>query len=292
MSLSTMVTSKHVIVRKFCTRRLYIQCAKDMQKQAKMYKAGMVPTMCNRPFSDGNLGKTKQLLVHFAPLVQSSTWRWHWWCWGWWGWWRWRIYFMSINCLSRFFFCQPWILIKDTKYRWYFSWKSWQPWSRLLWMFGVSPEFIWVSHRYAPHPFSIMRCKREEEKDDDDGDEGDDESEGDEDYDDEMQERWGKGWCSNCKSLPFFYFLTFKKADCSIFALLVGRSVGWLVGWSTSPLIFLNIYRPKSPLLTQYHLIPINTKLYWPSATKYQPVPPSSDPVPPSTNKYRSLLTQ
>ena len=30
----------------------------------------------------------------------------------------------------------------------------------------------------------------------------------------------------NCKSLPFFYFLTFEKADCSIFALLVG----WLVG--------------------------------------------------------------
>ena len=28
-----------------------------------------------------------------------------------------------------------------------------------------------------------------------------------------------------CKSLPFFYFLTFEKADCSIFAL----SVGWLV---------------------------------------------------------------
>ena len=31
----------------------------------------------------------------------------------------------------------------------------------------------------------------------------------------------------NCKSLPFFYFLTFEKADCSIFTLL---SVGWLVG--------------------------------------------------------------
>ena len=43
---------------------------------------------------------------------------------------------------------------------------------------------------------------------------------------------------SNCKSMPFFYFLTFEKADCSIFALLVGRSVGRLVGRSTSPLIF------------------------------------------------------
>ena len=33
-----------------------------------------------------------------------------------------------------------------------------------------------------------------------------------------------------CKSLPFFYFLTFEKAECSIFALLVGWLVGWLVG--------------------------------------------------------------
>ena len=30
----------------------------------------------------------------------------------------------------------------------------------------------------------------------------------------------------NCKSLPFFYFLTFEKADCSIFALSVSRLVG------------------------------------------------------------------
>ena len=28
----------------------------------------------------------------------------------------------------------------------------------------------------------------------------------------------------------FFYFLTFEKADCSIFTLSVGRLVGWLVG--------------------------------------------------------------
>ena len=82
-------------------------------------------------------------------------------------------------------------------------------------MFGITPEFIWVSHRYAPHPFSIMRCKREEEKDVDDGDEGDDESEGDEDYDDEMQERWGKGWCSN-----FYYSwlqeMLNKEAECTV----------------------------------------------------------------------------
>ena len=82
-------------------------------------------------------------------------------------------------------------------------------------MFEITPEFIWVSHRYAPHPFSIMRCKREEEKDVDDGDEGDDESEGDEDYDDEMQERWGKGWCSN-----FYYSwlqeMLNKEAECTV----------------------------------------------------------------------------
>ena len=59
----------------------------------------------------------------------------------------------------------------------------------------------------------------------------------------------------NCKSLPFFYFLTFEKADCSIFAL----SVGWLVDGTIN---FFNIYRHKSPLLTQYHSIPIITKLY------------------------------
>ena len=42
----------------------------------------------------------------------------------------------------------------------------------------------------------------------------------------------------NCKSLPFFYFLTFEKADCSIFTLSVGRLVGLLIVPSTSPLIF------------------------------------------------------
>ena len=39
-------------------------------------------------------------------------------------------------------------------------------------------------------------------------------------------------------SSPFFYFLTFEKADCSIFTLLVGWLVGRSVGRSTSPLIF------------------------------------------------------
>ena len=36
---------------------------------------------------------------------------------------------------------------------------------------------------------------------------------------------------------------------------------------------FFNICRHKSSILTQYHLIPSNTKLYWPSTTKYHPVP-------------------
>ena len=44
-----------------------------------------------------------------------------------------------------------------------------------------------------------------------------------------------------CKSLPFFYFLTFEKGR-SLYIHPVGRSVGWLVSWSvgrlTSPLIF------------------------------------------------------
>ena len=56
--------------------------------------------------------------------------------------------------------------------------------------------------------------------------------------------------------------------------------------------IFFNIYRHKSPILTQFHLIPSSTKLYWPSTTKYQPVPPHTDPAPPNTNHYRLLLTQ
>ena len=52
-----------------------------------------------------------------------------------------------------------------------------------------------------------------------------------------------------------------------------------------------NIYRHKSIVLTQFHLISSSTKLHWPSTTKYQPVPPNTDPVPPITNQYRLLLT-
>ena len=81
-----------------------------------------------------------------------------------------------------------------------------------------------------------------------------------------------------------FYFPTFEKTDCTLFALSV-------VGRSVSPLIFFN-NRHKSPILTQYHLIPFCTKLYWPSIIKYQPVLTHTDPVPPNTSQYRPILTQ
>ena len=62
---------------------------------------------------------------------------------------------------------------------------------------------------------------------------------------------------------------------------------------------FLNIYRHKSLVLIQFHLIPIGTKLFWPStkldwssATKYHPVQPHTDSAPPNTNQYRLLLTR
>ena len=55
---------------------------------------------------------------------------------------------------------------------------------------------------------------------------------------------------------------------------------------------FFNIYMHKSLVLTQFHLIPSSTKLYWPSITKYQPVPPHTYSVPPLTNQYRPILTQ
>ena len=55
---------------------------------------------------------------------------------------------------------------------------------------------------------------------------------------------------------------------------------------------FFNIYRHKSVVLTQFHLISSSTKLHWPSTTKYQPVPPHTDPVPPNTNQHRLLLTK
>ena len=66
-------------------------------------------------------------------------------------------------------------------------------------------------------------------------------------------------------------------------SFLVRRLLFVLLWWpltKSSFFFFFNIYRHNSPLLAQYHLIPSSTKLYWPSTTKYQPVPPSTDSVP------------
>ena len=42
-----------------------------------------------------------------------------------------------------------------------------------------------------------------------------------------------------------FYFPTFEKADCTIFALLVGRSVGWLVGVLWTAFAILAMFFPR-----------------------------------------------
>ena len=55
---------------------------------------------------------------------------------------------------------------------------------------------------------------------------------------------------------------------------------------------FFNIYRHKSLVLTQFHLIPSSTDLYWPSTTKYQTVPRHTDPTPSNINQCRLQLTQ
>ena len=58
-----------------------------------------------------------------------------------------------------------------------------------------------------------------------------------------------------------------------------------------SPLFF-NTYRHTSLVLTQFHLKPSSTKLYWPSTTKYQPVRSHIDPAPPNADPRCLLLTQ
>ena len=84
-----------------------------------------------------------------------------------------------------------------------------------------------------------------------------------------------KDW-ARIANLCLFLFSNFRKGRL-LYIRPVGRSVGWLVDVTIN---FFNIYRHKSPLLTQYHSIPISTKLYWPSTTKLQPVSPHTDPVP------------
>ena len=55
---------------------------------------------------------------------------------------------------------------------------------------------------------------------------------------------------------------------------------------------FFNIFRHKSLVLTQFHLILSSTKLYWTNTGMYQPVLPHTDPAPPSISQHRLLLTQ
>ena len=110
--------------------------------------------------------------------------------------------------------------------------------------------------------------------------------------------------------------VTKKHFHCSIFqnlsiffSSIAHLSSPWSIGWvavsflvrpSIRPAMvtsdqistFFNIYRHKSVVLTQFHLISSSTKLHWPSTTKYQQVPPSTDPVPLSTNQYCPVLTQ
>ena len=85
-----------------------------------------------------------------------------------------------------------------------------------------------------------------------------------------------------------FYFPTFKR-QIALYSpcRLVGRSVGWLVGrlvgrsvgWSVDVTInSFNIYRHKSPLLTQYHSIPISTNQYQVILTQYHLVTTSITP--------------
>ena len=50
---------------------------------------------------------------------------------------------------------------------------------------------------------------------------------------------------------------------------------------------FFNIYRHTIFVLNQFNLIPNSTKLHWPSATKYQPVPPHTDPVLSCINQFQ-----
>ena len=120
-------------------------------------------------------------------------------------------------------------------------------------------------------------------------------------------ERWSSDLClgPNIQCLQNI-FPSLLHVSCVIFCSFQPPMVHWLsssifpwlllfvvpLWWhSTKSPFFLNKYRHKSPILTQYHLIPSSAK-YWPSTTKYQPVTPHTDSVPPITNQYRLLLTQ
>ena len=103
-------------------------------------------------------------------------------------------------------------------------------------------------------------------------------------------------------AILFHFFLAFQFQFLQISAFFLfsnirkGRlpnicSVGRLVGWSVDVTInFFNIYRHKSPLLTQYHSIPISTNQYQVILTQYHLVTTSITPYWPSTIKYQPVL--
>ena len=77
-----------------------------------------------------------------------------------------------------------------------------------------------------------------------------------------------------CKSLPSI-FPTFKKADCTIFALSVGWFHHKFSNWVTQPHTdqVPQCTIQYHPLLTKCHHTPTSTTLYWPHTTKYQRLP-------------------
>ena len=69
--------------------------------------------------------------------------------------------------------------------------------------------------------------------------------------------------------------------------------------WHPTKSPLFSICRHKSIVLTQFYLIPIGTKFFWPSTkldwpstTKYQPVQPHTDPAPPFTDPILSCINQ
>ena len=84
----------------------------------------------------------------------------------------------------------------------------------------------------------------------------------------------------------FFLFSNIRKGRL-LYIRPVGRLVGWLVDVTINS---FNIYRHKSPLLTQYHSIPISTNQYQVILTQYHLVTTSITPYWPSTIKYQPVL--
>ena len=98
------------------------------------------------------------------------------------------------------------------------------------------------------------------------------------------------------------YRLKYRLSDITCFLLISAFHGPYWLSSSIFPCLFVvccpamvtpdkisdlfNIYRHKSPILTQYHHISTSTTLYWPSTTKCQPVPPQYHQVPTSNTFY------